>query len=409
MNTGKTLFAQLMDFLPWKRFHRINARRNGDHGVRYFSAAEQFRVMAFAQLAYRESLRDIEICLAAQSAKLYHMGLSQPVKRATLADANERRDWRIFAEFAQGLIDEARTLYVDEPFGIELAGSAYAFDSSTIDLCVSLFPWAHYGKTTTNTNTNTNTNTKAAVKLHTLLDLRGNIPSFIHLSTGRMGDVRGFDKLCFEPGATYIMDRGYLDFARLYRLHEAKAFFVTRPKHNTQLRRSSSLPSSTLDSTQREANARVGIRSDQRIRLTGKHTREHYPETLRRVHLVVPETGKHLVLLTNHFSPPASTIAALYKARWQVELFFKWIKQHLRIERFYGHSENAVKTQIWIAVSVYVLIAIIKKRLNLEPTLYGLLQVLSLTLFEKTTLQEALQRAMHTENSPPSANQLNLF
>ena len=397
MNTGKTLFAQIMDFLPWKRFQRINARRNGDYYARHFSAAEQFRVMAFAQFTYRESLRDIEICLAAQSAKLYHMGLSQPVKRTTLADANERRDWRIFAEFAQSLIDEARMLYVDEPFGIDLLGSAYALDSSTIDLCLSLFPWAHFGKT------------HAAVKLHTLLNLRGNIPSFIHLSTGRMGDLRGFDTVPLEPGATYIMDRGYLDFARLYRLNEAKAFFVTRPKHNTQLRRSSSMPSNTLDATEHAANACAGIRSDQRIRLTGKHTREHYPETIRRVHLVVPETGKDLVLLTNHFSLPASTIAALYKARWQVELFFKWIKQHLRIKKFYGHSENAVKTQIWIAVSVYVLIAIIKKRLKLEHSLYSLLQVLSLTLFEKTTLQEALQGAAHAKNDLPTANQLNLF
>ena len=394
MNNGKTLFAQIMDFLPWKRFHRISARRHGDHYVRYFSAAEQFRVMAFAQLACRESLRDIEICLSAQSAKLYHMGLSQPVKRATLADANERRDWRIFAEFAQCLIGEARKLYVDEPFGIELKGSAYAFDSSTIDLCLSLFPWAHFGKT------------KAAVKLHTLLELRGNIPSFIHLSTGRMGDVTGFDKLCFEPGATYILDRGYLDFARLYRLHEAKAFFVTRPKHNTLIRRSSAM-SATRE--QRVLNRAAGVRSDQRIRLTGKHTREHYPETLRRIHLVVPETGKTLVLLTNHFALPATTIAALYKARWQVELFFKWIKQHLRIERFYGHSENAVKTQIWIAVAVYVLIAIIKKRLKLDCSLDGLLQVLSLTLFEKTTLQKALQGATTPENHLSPANQLNLF
>ena len=398
MNTGKTLFAQLMDFLPWKRFQRINARRNGDHYVRYFCAAEQFRVMAFAQLAYRESLRDIEACLTAQSTKLYHMGLSQPVKRATLADANERRDWRIFAEFARCLIDEARALYAGEPFGVDLAGSACAFDSSTIDLCLSLFPWAHFGKTTTKE--------KAAIKLHTLLDLRGNIPSFIHLSTGRMGDVRGFDKLSFEPGATYVMDRGYLDFARLYRLHEAKAFFVTRPKHNTLIRRSSSISSSP---NQRLLNRAAGIRSDQRIRLSGKHTREHYPDTLRRIHLVVPETGKSLMLLTNHFALPATTIAALYKARWQVELFFKWIKQHLRIERFCGHSVNAVKTQIWIAVSVYVLIAIIKKRLKLEMSLYGLLQVLSLTLFEKTTLQQALQGATALENNQPSAKQLNLF
>ena len=346
MNTGKTLFAQIMDFLPWKRFHRINERRHGDPYVRYFSAAEQFRVMAFAQLAYRESLRDIEICLAAQSAKLYHMGLSQPVKRATLADANERRDWRLFAE---------------------------------------------------------------AVKLHTLLDLRGNIPKLhspLHREDGRCVGGGGLDKLCFEPGATYIMDRGYLDFARLYRLHEAKAFLVTRPKHNTLIRTSSSIP---LSPNQRVLNCAAAIRSDQRIRLTGKHTREHYPQTLRRIHLVVPETGKTRVLLTNHFALPATTIAALYKARWQVELFSKWIKQHLRIEKFHGHSENAVKTQIWIAVSVYVLIAIIKKRLKLERSLYGLLQVLSLTLFEKTTLQEALQGATVAENEYASANQLNLF
>ena len=394
MYLGKTLFAQIMDFLPWKRFQRIVARRKGDHYVKHFSCAEQFRVMAFAQLSYRESLRDIEACLVAQAAKCYHMGLSAPIKRSTLADANETRDWRIFAEFAQCLIDEARALYTDEPFGIDLEGSAYALDSSTIDLCLSMFPWAHFGKA------------KASVKLHTLLDLRGNLPSFIHLSTGRMGDVRGLDRVPIEPGAIYVMDRGYLDFTRLYRLHEAKAFFVTRPKHNTQLRRSSSMPSSPQI---RAMNAAAGIQSDQRIRLSGKHTPDYYPETLRRIHLILPETGKHLVLLSNNFLLPATTIAALYKARWQVELFFKWIKQHLRIKQFYGTSENAVKTQIWIAVAVYVLIAIIKKRLLLEPTLYGLLQVLSLTLFEKTTLQEALQGATPLENSRHSANQLNLF
>ena len=394
MYLGKTLFAQIMDFLPWKRFQRIVARRKGDHYVKHFSCAEQFRVMAFAQLSYRESLRDIEACLVAQAAKCYHMGLSAPIKRSTLADANETRDWRIFAEFAQRLIDEARALYTDEPFGIDLEGSAYALDSSTIDLCLSMFPWAHFGKA------------KASVKLHTLLDLRGNLPSFIHLSTGRMGDVRGLDRVPIEPGAIYVMDRGYLDFTRLYRLHEAKAFFVTRPKHNTQLRRSSSMPSSPQI---RAMNAAAGIQSDQRIRLSGKHTPDYYPETLRRIHLILAETGKHLVLLSNNFLLPATTIAALYKARWQVELFFKWIKQHLRIKQFYGTSENAVKTQIWIAVAVYVLIAIIKKRLLLEPTLYGLLQVLSLTLFEKTTLQEALQGATPLENSRHSANQLNLF
>jgi transposase len=394
---GKTLFAQIMDFLPWKRFHRIVARRNGDHYVKHFSCTEQFRVMAFAQLSYRESLRDIELCLGAQASKLYHLGLSQPVKRTTLADANERRDWQLFAEFAQCLINEARELYADEPFGIDLAGSVYAFDASTIDLCLSLFPWAHFGRAKSS---------KASIKLHTLLDLRGNIPSFIHLSTGRMADVRGLDKLSLEPGAIYVMDRGYLDFTRLYCLHQTGAFFVTRPKHNTLLRRSSSMPSSP---TIHAANVAAGICSDQRIRLTGKHTRAFYPETIRRIHLIVPETGKDLVLLTNNFKLPAVTIAALYKARWQVELFFKWIKQHLRIKKFYGTTENAVKTQIWIAISIYVLIAIIKKRLKLAPSLYGLLQVLSLTLFEKTTLQELLQGATPHENDHPPANQLNLF
>ena len=385
MNPVKILFSQIMDFLPWKRFHRIVARRNGDHYAKHFSCAEQFRVMAFAQLSYRESLRDIELCLGAQVAKLFHMGLSQPVKRTTLAEANECCDWRIFAEFAQRLIDEARGLYSAEPFGIDLAGSVYAFDASTIDLCLSLFPWAHFGRAKTS---------KASIKLHMLLDLRGNIPSFIHLSTGRMADVRGLDKLSIEPGAIYVMDRGYLDFMRLYRLHQAGAFFVTRPKHNTLLRRSSSMPSCPAT---RAANAASGICSDQRIRLTGKHTCDFYPETLRRIHLIVPETGKALMLLTNNFLLPAATIAALYKARWQVELFFKWIKQHLRIKKFYGTTENAVKTQIWIAISVYVLIAIIKKRLKLAPSLYSLLQVLSLTLFEKTTLQGVLQGA--TSNS----------
>ena len=397
MYLGKTLFSQIMDFLPWKRFHRIVVRRNGDRYVKHFSCVEQFRVMAFAQLTYRESLRDIELCLGAQATKLYHMGMSAQVKRTTLAEANERRDWRIFAEFAQCLIDAARGLYSDEPFGIDLAGSVYALDASTIDLCLSLFPWAHFGRAKSS---------RASVKLHTLLDLRGNIPSFIHLSTGRMADVRGFDKLSLEPGATYVMDRGYLDFTRLYRLHQASAFFVTRPKHNTQLRRSAAMPTSPAI---KAANAAAGICSDCRIRLTGKHTANFYPETLRRIHLIVLETGKHLVLLTNNFLLPAVTIAALYKARWQVELFFKWIKQHLRIKKFYGTTENAVKTQIWIAISIYVLIAIIKKRLKLAPSLYGLLQVLSLTLFEKTTLQEVLQGATTAENDRSPANQLNLF
>ena len=357
MNRGKTLFAQIMDFLSWKRFHRIVVRRNADRYVKHFSCAEQFRVMAFAQLCYRESLRDIELCLGAQAAKLCPLGLSAPVKRTTLAQANEHRDWHLFAEFGECPIDEARGLYREEPFGIDWAGSVYAFDASTIDLCLSLFPWAHFGRAKS---------AKASIKLHTLLDLRGYIPSFIHLSTGRMTDVRGLDKLSLEPGAVYVMDRGYLDFTRLYRLHKACAFFVTRPKHNTQLRRSSSMPASPAI---RAANAAAGICADQRIRLTGKRTRDDYPETLRRIHLIVLETSQALVLLTNNFKLSAVTIAALYKARSQVELFFKWIKQHLRIKNFYGTSKNEVKTQISIAISIYVLIAIIKKRLKLAPSL----------------------------------------
>ena len=348
MYLGKTLFSQIMDFLPWKRFHRIVVRRNGDRYVKHFSCVEQFRVMAFAQLTYRESLRDIELCLGAQATKLYHMGMSAQVKRTTLAEANERRDWRIFAEFAQCLIDEARGLYSDEPFGIDLAGSVYALDASTIDLCLSLFPWAHFGRAKSS---------RASVKLHTLLDLRGNIPSFIHLSTGRMADVRGFDKLSLEPGATYVMDRGYLDFARLFVIHQAKAFFVTRAKRNTQFARRYSHP---VD------HAGTAVLCDQTGVLTTHYSSKDYPTTLRRV-VVKDDTGKRLVFLTNNTNLPPLVIAALYRSRWQVELFFKWIKQHLRIKRFLGTSENAVKTQIWCAVSTYVLIAIVKKELHPMP------------------------------------------
>jgi hypothetical protein len=387
MNTGKTLFAQLMDFLPWTTFTRLVNRYAGDRYVKSFACAEQFRVMAFAQLTYRESLRDIEVCLSAQADKLYHMGFRQEIKRSTLAEANETRDWRIYAEFAQRLIVQARVLYVGDSFGIELDGTAYALDSTTIDLCLSLFPWALFRTT------------KSAVKMHTLLDLRGNIPSFIHISDGKLGDVNVLDILVLEPGAFYVMDRGYLDFARLYLMHLARAFFVTRAKSNTKLRRIYSAP----------VDRSTGIVCDQTIALTGTTSRKDYPEHLRRIRLKDPDTGKTLVLLTNNVTLPAATICALYKARWQVELFFKWIKQHLRIKNFYGTSENAVKSQIWIAVSVYILVAIVKKRLNLDASLYTLLQILSVSLFEKLPLQQAFAASDYKTNNVAECNQLNLF
>ena len=387
MYVGKTLFAQLMDFLPWKTFHRIVARYGGDHRVRTLSCAEQFRVMAFAQLAYRESLRDIEVCLSAQATKLYHMGIREPVARVTLANANETRDWRIHAEFAQCLIAQARKLYIDDRFGIELENTTYALDSTTIDLCLSLFPWAGFRTT------------KSAVKMHTLLDLRGNIPSFIHITDGKWGDVNVLDVLVLEAGAIDVMDRGYLDFARLYLLHRAQAFFVTRAKSNTKLRRVYSAP----------VDRGTGIICDQTVVLTGTTSGKDYPEHLRRIRFKDPKTGKTLVFLTNNFTLPAATICALYKARWQVELFFKWIKQHLRIKKFYGNSENAVRSQIWIAVSVYVLVAIIKKRLNLDASLYTLLQILSVTLFEKMPLQQAFPGRDYKTPDGVSCKQLNLF
>ena len=387
MNIGKTLFAQLMDFLPWKTFHRIVDRHDGDRYVKSMTCADQFRVMAFAQLTYRESLRDIEVCLSAQSAKLYHMGLRQEIKRSTLADANEARDWRIHAEFAQRLIEQARKLYAGDGFGIALENTAYALDSTTIDLCLSLFPWAPFRTT------------KSAVKMHTLLDLRGNIPSFIHISDGKLGDVNVLDVLVLEAGAIYVMDRGYLDFARLYTLHLAQAFFVTRAKSNTRLRR---VYSATVDRS-------TGIICDQTIALTGTTSRKDYPEHLRRIRYKDAETGNTLVFLTNNFVLSAATIWALYKSRWQVELFFKWIKQHLRIKKFYGNSENAVKSQIWIAVSVYVLVAIVKKRLNLDASLYTLLQIFSLTLFEKMPIQQAFAGSEYKFDQASNGNQLNLF
>jgi len=387
MYTGKTLFAQLMDFLPWTTFTRLVVRYGGDSRVRKFNCAEQFRVMAFAQLTYRESLRDIETCLAAQAPKLYHMGLRETVARSTLADANEARDWRIYAEFAQKLIAQARKLYADDTTGLDLDSTVYALDSTTIDLCLSVFPWAHFRTT------------KAAVKMHTLLDLRGNIPSFIHISDGKLHDVNILDLLLPEPGAIYVMDRGYVDFERLFAVHQAGAFFVTRAKSNMDWRRVYSV----------DADRAAGIICDQTIALDGIQTSRHYPEHLRRIRFNDPKTGKSLVFITNQRTLPAATICALYKSRWQVELFFKWIKQHLRIKRFYGTSENAVKTQIWIAVSVYVLVAIIKKRLDLDASLYTLLQILSLTLFEKIQLKQALSQQPDTDEPSMPANQLDLF
>ena len=387
MNTGKTLFAQIMDFLPWTTFTRYVQRYGGDRGVRTLSCTEQFRIMAFAQLTYRESLRDIEACLAAQAGKLYSMGLREPVRRSTLADANESRDWRIYADFAQRLIAQARKLYAQEDLGLELTNAVYALDSTTIDLCLSIFPWAHFRST------------KAAVKMHTLLDLKGSIPSFIHISSGKFHDVHALDLLIPEAGAIYVMDRAYLDFARLHVLHLAGSFFVTRTKSNMNSHRVYSAP------TERQA----GIICDQTIALDGFYTRQDYPEHLRRIRFKDAESGKTLVFLTNNFTLPATTICALYKGRWQVELFFKWIKQHLRIKRFFGTSENAVKSQIWIAVSVYVLVAIVRKRLNLDASLYTLLQILSVTLFEKMPLQQAFTTSEPVSNSTASPNQLFLF
>jgi len=386
MYVGKTLFAQIMDFVPWTSFRRIVTRYGGDRRVRALNCAEQFRVLAFAQLTWRESLRDIEVCLSAQASKLYHMGLREAVARSTLADANEGRDWRIWHELAQLLIRRARHLYAADSLAVDLDNTVYALDSTTIDLCLSVFPWAHFRST------------KAAVKMHTLLDLRGNIPSFIHVSDGKLHDVNVLDLLVPEPGAFYVMDRGYIDYARLYVLHQAAAFFVTRAKSNLDARRVYSAP------TDRSA----GVICDQTILLNGFYASKDYPEHLRRVRFKVPESGKTLVLLTNNTALPALTIAALYKSRWQVELFFKWIKQHLRIKRFYGTTENAVKTQIWTAVAVYVLVAIVKKELHLEPSLYTLLQILSVTLFEKMSLQQTLADNALVPVDPENSNQLSL-
>jgi hypothetical protein len=387
MNVGKTLFAQVMEYVPWKTFGRIIERHKGDAGVRTLGCADLFRVMAFAQLTWRESLRDIEACLAANQTKLFHMGLKAPPARSTLADALNLRDWRIYHGLAQRLIARARVLYVQEPSVLDLDATVYALDATTIDLCLSLFDWAPFRST------------KAAIKLHTLLDLRGAIPTFIHVSDGKLHDVNVLDILPVEAGAFYVMDRGYLDYTRLYMMHQAGAFFVTRAKRGMDARRVYSSP------TQRDS----GVICDQRVMLNGFYSAKAYPEHLRRVRFKDPESGKDLVFLTNNTTLPALTIAALYKNRWAVEIFFRWIKQHLRVKRFLGTSENAVKTQIWCAVATYVLIAIVKKELHLDPSLYTCLQILSVSVFEKTEVSCALQPDRYTPESPVAANQLILF
>ncbi len=388
MYVGKTLFAQVMEFVPWTSFARIVQRHGGNSGVRTLSCAEQFRAMAFAQLTWRESLRDIEASLSANVGKLYAMGFRSVIRRSTLADANESRDWRIWSDLAAVLIRRARKLYAgDSVLGVELDNTVYALDSSTIDLCLSLFDWAPFRST------------KAAVKLHTLLDLRGAIPAFIHISDGKLHDVNVLDMLVFEAGAFYVMDRGYVDFSRLHTMHQAGAFFVTRAKSPLDARRVYSA------ATDRSS----GVICDQRVMLNGYYSARKYPEHLRRIRFKDPESGKTLVFLTNNTALPALTIAALYKSRWQVELFFKWIKQHLRIKKFLGNSENAVKTQVWCAVATYVLIAIVKKELQLEASLYTCLQILSVSVFEKTQISCALQPDASQTDLPDAANQLNLF
>jgi len=387
MNRGKLVFAQLMQHLPLTTFRRCVARYRGEFKVKSFSCLDQFLCMAFAQLTYRESLRDIEVCLRAQSSKLYHLGIRSAVARNTLANANAVRDWRVYADFAQSLIGIARRLYAQEPFGIELQETVYALDATTIDLCLSVFPWAVFRSA------------KAAIKLHTLLDLRGNIPTFVHISDGKVHEVNILDQLLPEPGAFYIMDRGFLDFERLYRFHEAGSFFVTRGKSNLKVQRRYSHP---VDRT-------TGLMCDQSVVLTGFYSRQGFEAPLRRIRFKDPETAKTLIFLTNNFVLPALTITELYRCRWQVELFFKWIKQHLRIKAFFGTSENAVKSQIWIAVSAYVLVAIVKKRLHLTASLYEILQILSLTMFQKIPLDQLLAQTASNEIQPVSDNQLILF
>ena len=387
MNSGKTIFAQLMDFVPAYEFRKCVDRYNGNHKVISFSCWNQYLCMAFAQLTYRESLRDIQACLRATQSRLYHLGIRGTVSRNTLAHANQTRDWRIYADFAQTLIARARKLYVEDSFGVKLAQAVYALDSTTIYLCLALFPWAEFRKR------------KGAVKIHTLLDLHGNIPSVIIITTGKVHDVNILDHLIIEAGAIYVMDRGYLDFARLYTFHHASAFFVTRAKTNFSRKRLYSIP----------VDKSTGVQCDQIVLLKGHYAKKDYPEKLRRIRYFDSKNNKTLVFLTNNFTLPALTIADLYRCGWQVELFFKWIKQHLRIKAFYGTTQNTVKTQIWIAISVYVLVAILKKTLKLDQTLYTILQILSLTLFEKTPVFQVLSNINYKDQDVYISNQLNLF
>lgn len=387
MHTGRTIFSQLMDFLPLPEFRRCVERYRGDYKVQSFTCLDQFLCLAFAQLTYRESLRDIEACLRAQQSKLYHMGFRGRIARATLADANETRDWRIFRDFAQGLIQTARELYRDEPLPIDFTDTVYAFDSTTIDLCLTLFPWAQFRQR------------KSAVKLHTLLDLRGSIPTNVYVTGGQIHDVNLLDEVVFEPGAFYLLDRGYIDFARLYTLTQAAAFFVTRAKQNIQHYRRCSHP----------VDPSTGVRSDQTIVLTGPKTSRLYPIPLRRVHYFDVAKQLRLTFLTNNFLVPGPSIAQLYRCRWQVELFFRWIKQHLRIKAFYGTSENAVKTQIWVALSTYLLVAILKKRLSLDLSLHKILQILSISLFEKTPILQGFLEFDRQLPEPEACIQMEMF
>ena len=387
MNTGRTVFAQLMEFIPTYQFQRCVDRYQGNRYVKDFSCWDQFLCLAFAQLTYRTSLRDIEACLRAQQPRLYHMGLRGRVSRATLADANETRDWRIYRDFAQGLIRLARDLYRDEPFGVGLSETVYAFDSTTIDLCLSLFPWGQFRRR------------KSAVKLHTLLDVRGSIPTSVYVTGGQVHDVNLLDELLLEAGAFYLLDRGYVDFARLYGFTQACAFFVTRAKKNLQFYRRAS----------RAVERSSGVRCDQTILLTGVRTAQRYPDPLRRIHYFDAERDSRLTFLTNNFLLPALTIAQLYRTRWQVELFFRWIKQHLRIKAFYGTSENAVKTQVWVALSIYVLVAIVKKQLGLDLSLYKILQILSVTIFEKPPILEGFFNFAENSQNLNLGKQLKLF
>ena len=387
MNSGRTIFTQIMDYLPAYEFRQCVERYSGNYKIKSFSCWDQFLSMAFAQLTYRESLRDIQVCLRAAKQKTYHMGIRGKISRNTLAHANQTRDWRIYADFAQTLIQKARQLYANDSFGIELEHTIYALDATTIDLCLSLFPWAVFRKR------------KGAVKLHTLLDLRGNIPTVAFITSGKIHEVNILDKLSIEAGAIYIMDRGYLDYARLYNINQSAAYFVTRVKSNFSCQR---LYSQKIDKA-------TGLKCDQVITLHGYYSKKDYPERLRRVAYYDDKKNKNLVFLTNNFTLPALTITEIYHKRWQIELFFKWIKQHLRIKAFYGTLENAVKTQIWIAITIYVLVAIIKKQLKLEQSLYTILQIVSVTLFEKMPLLQALTDVETIEQEVLINNQLNLF